>query len=169
MFLSPSSVSKGCRGVPGCCYGSVVSASLPPHGLQHARFPCPSPSPGVCSNACSLSHPTGDAIQPVSSSVTPFSCPQSFPVLRSFPMNQLSTSGGQSIRASASASVLPMNIQSWFPLRLTGLVSLLSKGSSRVFSSTTVWKRYFFGAAQPSSQSNSHIHTWLLEKTQLWL
>ena len=150
MFLSPSSVSKGCRGVPGCCYCSVMSASLPPHGLQHARFPCPSPSPGVCSNSCSLSYPAGDAIQPVSSSVTLFFCPQSFPALRSFPVSQLSTSGGQSIRASTSASVLPANIQSWFPLGLTGFVCLLSKGFSRVFSNATVWKR-FFGAAQPSS------------------
>ena len=92
------------------------------------------------------------------------SCPQSFPASGSFPMNQLFTSGGQSIGASTSASILAMNIQDWFPLRLTDLISLLSKGLSRVFSNTTVQKHQFFGA-QPSSQSNSHIHTWLLEKT----
>ena len=89
------------------------------------------------------------------------SCPQSFPASGSFPVSQLFTSGGKRIRASAS--VLPMNIQDWFPLRLTGLITLLSKGLSRVFSSTTVWKHQFFGA-QPSLWSNSHIHTWLLEK-----
>ena len=118
--------------------------SLPPHGLYHTTFPCPSPSPGVCSNSCPLSwwfHPT------ISSFVAPFSCLQSFPVSGSFPMSQLFTSGGQSI--GASTLVFPMNIQSWFPLGLTGLISLLSKGLSRVFSSTTVLKHQFFGA-QPS-------------------
>ena len=124
----------------------VVSYSLRPHELQHARVPCPSPSPGACSNSCSLSpwcHPT------TSSSVTPFSCPQSFPPSGSFPMNWFLTPGGQSIGASASASVLPMNIQGWFPLGLTGLISLQSKGPSRVFFSTTDGKHQFFGA-QPS-------------------
>ena len=140
---------------------SVMSDSLQPYGLQHARLPCPSPTPGANSNSCLLSwwcHPT------ISSSVIPFSCPQSFPASGSFQMSQLFASGGQSIGASASASVLPVNIQDWFPLGLTGLISLQSKGLSRVFSNTTVWKHRFFGT-QLSLWSNSHIHTWLLEKT----
>ena len=140
---------------------SVMSNSLRPHGLQHSRLPCPSLSPGVCSNSCPLSqwcHPT------ISSFVTPFfSCPQSFPASGSFPVNRLFTSAGHSIGASASAPVLPMNIQGWFPLGLTALISLLSKGLSRVFSSTTVQKHQFFGD-QPSLWANSHICTWLLEK-----
>ena len=109
---------------------SVVSDSLRPQGLQHARLPCPLLSSGVCPNSCPLNrwcHPT------ISSSVAPFSsCPQSFPVSGSFPKSHLFTSCGQSIRASASAAVLPMNIQGWFPLGLTGLISLQSKGLSRV-------------------------------------
>ena len=109
-----------------------MSDSLQTHRLPHARLPYLSVSPGVCLNSCSLSqwcHPT------ISSFVTPFSyCIQSFPASGSFPVSQLFTSGGQSIGASASASVLPMNIQGWFPLGLTGLISLLSKGLSRVFS-----------------------------------
>ena len=140
---------------------SVVSNSLQPHELQHVRPPCPSPTPGVHPNPCPLSrwcHPT------ISSSVIPFSsCPQSFPASGSFQMSQLFTSGGQSIGASASASVLPVNIQDWFPLGLAGWISLQSKGLSRVFSNTTVQKHQFFGAPL-SSQSNSHIHTWPLEK-----
>ena len=135
---------------------SGVSDSLWSHGLQYARLTCP--SPGVCSNSCPLTrwcHPT------ISSFVVPFSCLQSFPTSWSFPMSQLFTSGSWSI--AASASVLPMNIQDWFPLGLTGLISLQSKGLSRVFSSTTVWKHQFFGA-QPSLWSNPHIHSWLLEK-----
>ena len=140
-----------------------MSNSLRYHGLQHTRLPCPSLSPGARSNSCPLSqwcHPT------ISSSITPFSsCPQTFSSSRSFPMNQLFASGGQSTGASASASVLPMNIQDWFPLRLTGLI-LLSKELSRVFSSATVQKHQFFGS-QPSLWSNSHIHTWLLEKIAL--
>ena len=123
-----------------------MSDSLWPHGLLHARLHCPLPTPGACLNSCPLSrwcHPT------ISSSVAPFSsCPQSFPGSRSFPINGLFASGGQSIRASASASVLPMNIQGWFPLGLIGLISLLSKGLSRVFSSTTDQKHQFF-SAQP--------------------
>ena len=108
-------------------------------------------------------HPT------TSSSVIPFSsCPQSFPASGSFPVSQLFTLGGQRIGDSASAAVLPMNIQGWFPLGLTGLISLLSKGFLRVFSSTTVQKHQFF-STQPSLQSNSHIRTWLLEKSWLWL
>ena len=138
---------------------SVVSDSLQPHGLQHATLPSPSLSPGVGWNSCPLSgwcHPT------ISSSVIPFSsCLQSFPASGSFPVSRFFTSGGQSI--VTSASILSMNIQGWFPLRLTGLISLLSKRVSRVFSSTTVRKHQSFGA-QPSLWSRSHIHTWLLEK-----
>ena len=104
----------------------------------------------------------------MSFSVNLFSCPQSFLASRSFPMSWFFTSGCQNIGASASASVLPMNIQGWFPLRLTGLISLLSKGLSRDFSNTTVWKHQFF-SVQPSLWSNSHVYTWLLEKPQLWL
>ena len=132
-----------------------------PHELQHARLSCPLLSPLVCSNLCPLSqwcHPT------ISSSVTPFSsCPQSFPASGSFPVSHFFPSGGQSTGAgaSASASIPPMNIQGWFPLGLTGLISLLSKGLSRVFSSTTVWRHQFFDT-QASLWSNSHIHTWLL-------
>ena len=122
---------------------SVVSDSLWPHGLQHARLPCPSPIPRACSNACPSSqwcHPT------ISSSVIPFSsCLQSFPASGSFPMSQLFSSGGQSIGASASASVLLMNIQDWLPLEWTSLISSQYKGLSRVFSSTTVWRHQFFG------------------------
>ena len=136
---------------------SVISDSLRPHGLQHARLSCPSPSPRDCSMSCLLSqwcHPT------ISSSVVPFSCLQSFPASGSFPMSPFFTSGGPIIGTSASASVFPMNIQDWFPLGLTGMI-LQSKEFSRVFSSTIIWKNQFFGA-QPSFWSNSHIHTWLL-------
>ena len=140
---------------------SVVSDSLRPHEPQHTRPQCPSPTPGVHPNSCPLSqwcHLT------ISSSVVPFSsCPQSFPASASFPMSQLFTSGSQSIGVSASTSVLPMNTQDWSPLRWTGWISLKSKGLSRVFSNTTVQKHQFFGA-QLSLQSNSHIHTWPLEK-----
>ena len=122
-----------------------MSNSLQPHGLQHARLPCPSLSPGECSNSCPLSwwcHPT------ISSSVIPFSsCLQSFPASRSFPMSWLFASGGQSIGATASASVLPMDIQDWFPLGWTGVISLWSKGLSRVFSSTTVQRHQFFSTS----------------------
>ena len=122
---------------------SVMSDSVWPHGLQHTRLPCPSPSPGAYSNSCPLSqwcHPT------ISSSVIPFSsCLQSFPASRSFPMSRLFPSGGQSIGALASASGLPMNIQDWFPLGWTGFISLWSKGLSRVFSNTTIQKHQFFG------------------------
>ena len=117
---------------------SVMSNSLRPHGLQHVRLPCPSSTPGACSNSCPLirwCHPT------ISSSVVPFcSCPQSFPASRSFPISQLFASGGQSIGVSASASALPMIIQDWFPLGWTSWISLQSKGLSRIFSNTTVWK-----------------------------
>ena len=138
---------------------SVVSICLQPHGLQDTRLSCPPPVPGACSNSRPLSwwyHPT------ISSSVVHlFSCLQSFPASGSFPMSRLFTSGGQ--RIGASASILPINIQGWFPLELTGLISLQSKGLSRVFSNTTVQKHQFFGA-QLSLWSNSHIHMWLLEK-----
>ena len=139
---------------------SVVSNSLRPHGLQQARLPCPSPFLGAYSNSCPLSqwcHPT------ISSSVIPFSSLQSFPESGSFQISQFFTSAGQSIGVSAPASVRPMNIQDWFPLEWTGWISLQSKRLSRVFSNTTVQKHQFFGA-QPSSQSNSHIHTWPMEK-----
>ena len=139
---------------------SVMSNPLWHHGLQHARLPCPSPSPRACSNSCPLSrwcHPTG------LSSVSSFSsCLQSFPASGSFLMSWLFTSGGQSIGVSASASELPMNIQDWFPLGLTGLI-FQSKGLSRVFSNSTTQKRQFFGV-QPSLWSNPHIRPWLLEK-----
>ena len=121
---------------------SVVSDCLQPHEPQHARPPCPSPAPGVYPNSCPLSqwcHPT------ISSSVIPFSsCPQSFPASGSFQMSQLFASGAQSIRVSASTSVLPMNTQDWSPLGWTGWISLQSKGLSRVFSNTTVQEHQFF-------------------------
>ena len=141
---------------------SVVSDSLRPHESQHARSPCPSPTPGVHSD----SHPSSQWCHPViSSSVVPFSsCPQSLPASGSFQMSQLFASSGQNIGVSASASVLRMNIQDWFPLRWTGWISLQSKGLSRVFSNTTVQKHQFFGP-QPSLWSSSHIRTWLLEMT----
>ena len=139
----------------------AMSNSLRPHRLQHARPPCPSPTPRVYSNSCPLSwwcHPT------ISSSVTPFSsCSQSLPASGSFQMSQFFAPGGQSIGVSASTSVPPLNTQDWSPLGWTGWISLQSKGLSRVFSNTTVQKHQFFGA-QPSSQCNSHIHTWPLEK-----
>ena len=151
-ILSQTSVQFSC---------SVVSHSLWPHGLQHSRLPCPSPTPRVCSDSCPLSwwrHPT------ISSLVIPFSsCLQSFPASGSFPMSQFFPSGGHSIGVSATTSVLPTNIQDWFPLGWTGWISLQSKGLSRVFSNTTVQKHQFF-SAQLSSQSNSHSHTWPLEK-----
>ena len=140
---------------------SVVSNSLWPHESQHTRPPCPSPTPRVHLNSCPLGrwcHPA------LSSSVVPFSsCPQSLPASGSFPMSQLFEWGGQSIGVSALASVLPMNTQDWSPLEWTCWISLQSKGLSRVFSNTTVQKHQFFGT-QLSSQSNSHIHTWPLEK-----
>ena len=144
---------------------SVVSDSLWPHGLQHARLPCPAPSPGACSNSCSLSqwcHPT------MSPSVIPFFCLQTFQVSGSFLISRLFASGGQNIGASASASVLLMNIQDWFPLGLTGLMSLKSKGLSRVFSNTTVQKHQFFGT-QPSLWSNFSHPYMTAGKTIAWL
>ena len=139
----------------------VVFYSLPTHEQQHASLPYPSLSPWVSSTSCPLSqwcHPA------ISYSVIPLSCPQSFPASGSFPMSWLFASGGQSIGVLASASVLPMNIQDWFPLGSTGWISFLSKGLLKVFSNTTVQEHQFF-SAQPSLWSNSHIHTWLLEKS----
>ena len=141
------------------------------HSLHHVRLfatpwtaacqlPCPSSSPGACSNSCQLirwCHPT------ISSSVIPFSCLQAFPASASFPVSQHFVSGGQIIEASASLPVPPKNIKNWFPLGLTGLISLHSKGLSRIFSNTTVQKLQIFGT-QPSLWSNTHIHTWLLKK-----
>ena len=140
---------------------SVAYDSLWPHESQHARPLCPSPSPGVHSN----SHPSSRWCHPaISSSVVPFSsCPQSLSASGSFPMSQLFTRGGQRITVSASASVLPVNIQDWSSLGWTGWISLQSKGLARVFSNTTLQKHQFF-SAQLSSQSNSHIHTWPQEK-----
>ena len=139
---------------------SVVSNSLWPHELQHARPPCLSPTPRVHSNSCPSSrwcHPA------ISSSVIPFSsCPQSLPASESFPMSQLFAWGGPSTGVSALASVLPKNTQGWSPSEWTAWISLQSKGLSRVFSNTTVQKHQF--GTQLSSQSNSHIRTWPLEK-----
>ena len=138
-----------------------MSDALSPHELQHARPPCPSPSPGVHSDSCPSSrwcHPA------ISSSVVPFSsCPQSLPASESCPMSQRFTWGGQSTGVSASASVLPMNTQVWSPLEWTGWIPLQSKGFSRVLFNNTVQKHQFFDA-QPYLWSNSHIYTWLLEK-----
>ena len=141
---------------------SVMSNSLRPHESQHARPPCPSPTPGVHPD----SHPLSQWCHPaISSSVVPFSsCPQSLPASESFPRSQPFTWGGQSTGVSALASVLPKKSQGWSPSEWTGWISLQSKGLWRVFSNTTVQKHQFFGT-QLSSQSNSHIHTWLLEKT----
>ena len=140
---------------------SVMSDSLQPHGPQHASPPCPSPTPGVYPNSCPLSqgwHPT------ILSSVIPFpSCPQSFPASGPFQMSQLFASGGQGFGASASASVFPMNIQDWFPLGWIGLISVQSKGLSRVFFNTTVQKHQFI-SVQPSLWLTFHIYTWLLGK-----
>ena len=137
-------------------FSSVMSECLQSHGLQHARLPCPLPTLRACSNSFPSSrryHPT------ISSSVVPFSSRlQSFPASGSFPMSQFFASGGQSIGASVSASVLPVNIQDWFPSGLTGLISLESKGLSRVFSNITIQKHQFF-SAQLLLWSNPHIHT----------
>ena len=154
---------------PGLCYFQfnllVVSNFLQSHGLQHIRLPCPSPTPSACSNSCPLSwwcHPT------ISSSVISFSFHlQSFPTSGSFPVSQYFTSGGQSIGASASASVVSVTIQDWFPLGWTHWISLQSKKLWIVFN-TTVQKHQFFGT-QPSLWSSSHIHIWLQVKPSFWL
>ena len=150
------------------CYSFVVVVqllshvhSLWPHRLQHVRLPSPLLSPRVSSSSCPLSW---WCYLTISSSASLFSfCLQSLPASESFPMSQLFASDGQSVEASASASVLPMNIQDWFPLGLTGLISVQCKGLSRVFPNTTIWKHRFF-SAQLSLWSNSHILTWTLEK-----
>ena len=132
--IEPPSVHFSC---------SVMSIPLCPHGLQHTRLPCPSPTLRTYSNSCPLSqwcHPT------ISPSVIPFSCPQSLPASGSFQMSQLFASGGQSTEVSASVSVIPMNVQDWFPLGWTGWISLQSKWMSGVFSNTTVQKHQFFSA-----------------------
>ena len=143
-----------------CCSVSYLWLCNPIDCMHHARLPCPSPSLRVCSNSCPLSwwcHPT------ISSSVIPFSsCLQSFPASGSFLMSHFFPSGGQIIGPAISASVPPVNIQDYFLLGLIGLISLLSKGLSRVYSNTTVWKHQFFGT-QPSLRSSSHITTWQLE------
>ena len=150
-MLRESSVQFSC---------SVVPDSLRPHESQHARPPCPSPTPGVHSDPSPSSpwcHPA------ISSSVVPFSCSQFLSASESFPTSQLFTWGGQSTGVSALASFLPKKSQGWSPSEWTGWISLQSKGLSRVFSNTTVQKHQFF-RAQPSSQSKSHIHTWPQEK-----
>ena len=150
-----------CRKECSVQFSSVAQSCLTlwPRELQHVRPPCPSPTPGVYSNSYPSNlwcHPT------ISSSIALFSsCPQSFPASTSFPVSQFFTSGGRSIGASASASVLPMNIQDWFPLGWTGWNLLQSKGLSRIF--TTIWKHQFF-SSKPILWSNSHIRTWLLER-----
>ena len=155
-MLSPSCFSSA------QCSRSVVSNSLQPHESQHTRPPCPSPTPGVHSDSRPSSHWCHPAI---SSSVVPFSsCPQSLPASWSFPVSQLFAWGGQTTGVSALASFLPKNTRDWSPLEWTGWISLQSKGLSRVFFNTTVQKYQFF-STQLSSQSNSHIHTWPLEKT----
>ena len=135
-----------------------MSDSLWPHGLQHSRLPCPSPTPRACPNSCPLSpwcHPT------ISSSVIPFSsCLKSFPASRFFPMSQFFASGGQSIGASASASVLPMNTQDWSTLGWTGWISLQSKGLSRVFSNTTVQKHQFFSTQLFYGPTLTSVHNY---------
>ena len=141
--------------------------SLWPHGLQHTRLPCPSSSPRACSNSCPLSWWCHPII--LSSVVHLSSCPQFFPASGSFLISWLFISGGQSIRASTSTSVLPKNIQGWFPLGLTGWISLQSKGLSKVFPNTTVQKHQFFSAQLSLWEKSSHIHTWLLKKPKLWL
>jgi len=143
-------------------FSSVVQSclTLRAQGLQHARLPVHHQLLEFTQTHVHRSrwcHPT------ISSSVVPSSCLQSFPASLSFPMSQFFASGGQNIEVSTSTSDLPMNIQDWFPSRWTGWISLQSKGLSRVFSNTSVQKHQFFGA-QPSSQSNSHIHTWPQEK-----
>ena len=145
---------------------SVISNYLWPHGLQHTRISCPPPTPRAYSNSCPSSrwcHPA------ISSSVIPFSsCLQTFPASESFPVSQFFTSGGQRIGISPSASVLPMNIQDWFPLWWICWITLQSKGLSTVFSNTTVQKHQFF-SVQLSSLPNCHIHIWPLEKPWPWL
>ena len=163
LSLLPSSLSMHVWTYLVVQFSSVTQSclTLQPHESQHARPPCPSPTSGVHSNSCPLSQ---WCLPTILFSTIPFSfCLQSLLAFGSFPMSHFFESSGQSIGVSASASVLPMIIQEWFPIGLTGLISLQSKGLSRVFFNTTVQKHQFFGS-QLSSQSNSHIHTWPLEK-----
>ena len=154
-------LTTGPPGNSGCCSAAKSCLTLQPQGLHHARLPCLSLSPWVCPNSCSLSQL---CYLTISSSAAPFSfCLRSFPASGPFPISWLFASGGQNIGPSALATVLLINIQGWFPLGLTSLIFVLSKGLSRAFSSTTIRKHQFFGA-QPSLWSNSHIRTWLLEK-----
>ena len=141
---------------------SVMSDSLWPHGLQHARPPCPSPTAALQSTQTHV-HWVDDDIQPSHPLLSPFLLPSIFPNIRVFQMSQLFASGGQRIGVSVSTSVLPMNTQDWCPLGWTGWISLQSKGLSRVFSNATVQKHQFF-STQLSLYSNSHIHTWPMEK-----
>ena len=138
----------------------VRSDSLQPHELHHARLPYPWLSPRVCSDSMSTESEIPSNHLILCHLLLLLSCPQSFPASGSFPMNWFFPWCGQSTGTSASSSVLPMNIKGWFPLRLTGLISLLSKGLSRFFSSTSVQKHQFFGT-QSSLWPNSHIHRWL--------
>ena len=144
---------------------SVMSDSLRPHGLQHARPPCSSPTPGVCSNWSVKSVMSSNHLILCRPLLLP---PSIFPSIRVLSNERFFASGGQNIGVSALVSVLPMNNQDWFPLELTGLISLLSKGLSRVFFNTTVQKYQFF-STQASLLSNTHICSWLLEKPQVWL
>ena len=154
-------LTTGPPGNSGCCSAAKSCPTLQPQGLHHARLPCLSLSPWVCPNSCSLSQL---CYLTISSSAAPFSfCLRSFPASGPFLISWLFASGGQNIGPSALATVLLINIQGWFPLGLTSLIFVLSKGLSRAFSSTTIRKHQFFGA-QPSLCSNSHIRTWLLEK-----
>ena len=154
-----SSFLKSIIAINCCCSVTRSCLTLQAYGLWHTRLPSPSPSAGVCSNSCPLISDASNHL--ILWTPSPPSCLQSFPASGSFPMSQFFASGDQRIRASVS--LLPMTIQDWFPLGLTGLISLLSKGPSRVFSSSTVQKHQFF-EIQPFLWSNSHIHTWLLEK-----
>ena len=142
-----------------CCSVAQSCPTLWPHGLQNARPPCPSPSPKVCPSSCSLHQWCCPAI----SFSDAFFCPQPFPAPGTFPMSQLLTLNDQNSGVSASASVLPVNIQDWSPIRLTDLISLLSKWLSGVSSSTTVLSHQFVGVL-PSLQSSFHNHTWPLER-----
>ena len=148
-------IPRGIKTVPVSSVAQLCQTFWP-YGLQHARIPCPSLTPGACSNSCPLNrwcHPT------ISSSVIPFSsCLQSFPALKSFLMNRLFASGGRSIRDSASVSVPPMNIQDWFPLGLQGLISLQSKGLSRVFSNITVQSTNSLGLSLLYGPTLTSIH-----------
>ena len=144
----------------------IISNSLWPHGLQHARLPCPSPSPEVHPSSCPLlwwCHPANS----FSNALFSF-CPQSFPASETFPMSQLFASDNQNTGVSALASIFPMSIQGWFPLRLTGLISLLFKGLWGIFFSTIVRRHRFFGVT-PSLPSSSHNRTWPLGRPQPWL